>query len=192
MKNTLKNDFLAFTLIELVVSMTIFFVIVMATYVPYSYYQNKSKISQSTKEIIQSLYEARNMAINWTSSGSNLSIWLYFDSRKAHKGSIRFLSYPYTFTWSQIAREPWGQVNLLKTINLQTWIEINSIDAKSNWLFLFDAISWKGKYYYWDSFWNKKEILTPEIKINFSYKNSDSPNLKKEIIYYTKTNIADY
>jgi prepilin-type N-terminal cleavage/methylation domain-containing protein len=61
MKN--KNK-LAFTLIELVIAMTIFFILVTMSYIPYNYYINKAKIRTSIREISQSLYEARNMAIN--------------------------------------------------------------------------------------------------------------------------------
>ena len=192
MKKLKSIHFYAFTLIELLVSMTIFFVVVMVTYIPYNYYQNKAKLRQSTKEISQSLYEARNMAINWTSSGSNLSVWLYFDSSDSSKNSLSFLSYPYSFTWSQITNNIWWQVNLIKTIELQPWIEINTVNWEPNWLFFFEAINGKWKYYYWDSSWIRNDIVSREIDLGFSYKNSSSPNLKKEIKYYTETNIVDY
>lgn len=67
----------AFTLIELLVSISIFFILVLITYVPYNFYMNKVKVKNTIKEISQSLYEARNMAINWISENSNKSIWLY-------------------------------------------------------------------------------------------------------------------
>jgi prepilin-type N-terminal cleavage/methylation domain-containing protein len=64
----------AFTLIELMVAITIFFVMLGAAYAPYQYYMNKAKVRNTMKEISSSLYEARNMAVNGTTSGSNISI----------------------------------------------------------------------------------------------------------------------
>jgi prepilin-type N-terminal cleavage/methylation domain-containing protein len=54
----------AFTLIELLIAITIFFILTLITYVPYNFYMNKVKVRNTIKEISQSLYEARNMAIN--------------------------------------------------------------------------------------------------------------------------------
>jgi len=62
-------------LIEFVIAITIFFILAVASYAPYSYYGNKARLKQTTRETNQLLYEARNMAINGsiTSSG-NLSV----------------------------------------------------------------------------------------------------------------------
>jgi len=54
----------AFTLIELIVVITIFCIMLLATYIPYTYYQTKAKVKFAVKDISQSIYEARNMAIN--------------------------------------------------------------------------------------------------------------------------------
>jgi prepilin-type N-terminal cleavage/methylation domain-containing protein len=54
----------AFTLIELMITITIIVVLTMVTYAPYNYYQNKAKLKVSLREIGQLLYEARNMAVN--------------------------------------------------------------------------------------------------------------------------------
>jgi prepilin-type N-terminal cleavage/methylation domain-containing protein len=54
----------AFTLIELMIAITIIVILTMASYAPYTYYQNKAKLKVTSREISQLLYEARNMAIN--------------------------------------------------------------------------------------------------------------------------------
>jgi len=47
----------AFTLIELMIAITIVVILTMATYAPYNYYQNKAKLKVTTREISQILYE---------------------------------------------------------------------------------------------------------------------------------------
>jgi len=46
------------------VVITIIMIITMSLFEPYHYYQKKIKIKLATKDISQSLYDARNMAIN--------------------------------------------------------------------------------------------------------------------------------
>jgi len=61
----MKNKLLrAFTLIEFMVAISIFFILATASYAPYSYYSKKAKIRLTGKEISQILNEARNMSIN--------------------------------------------------------------------------------------------------------------------------------
>ncbi|MFC1798000.1 prepilin-type N-terminal cleavage/methylation domain-containing protein [Patescibacteria group bacterium] len=54
----------AFTMIELMITITIIGILTMVTYAPYNYYQNKGKLKITAREVSQLLYEARNMAIN--------------------------------------------------------------------------------------------------------------------------------
>jgi prepilin-type N-terminal cleavage/methylation domain-containing protein len=60
----MKEKKSGFTLIELLVSITILFILMMMSYVPYSYYQKKAKLRLASREISQSFYEAKNMAIS--------------------------------------------------------------------------------------------------------------------------------
>jgi hypothetical protein len=46
------------------IAITIVAFLMIASYAPYSYYQNKAKLKVATREISQVLYEAKNMAIN--------------------------------------------------------------------------------------------------------------------------------
>lgn len=54
----------AFTLLELMIVITIIGIISMATYMPYAHHQKKVLIKQATREISQSLSEVRNLAVN--------------------------------------------------------------------------------------------------------------------------------
>jgi prepilin-type N-terminal cleavage/methylation domain-containing protein len=53
-----------FTLIELVITITIITIVSMVSYAPYNYYKNKSKLKNSASKITQLLYDSRNMAVN--------------------------------------------------------------------------------------------------------------------------------
>jgi prepilin-type N-terminal cleavage/methylation domain-containing protein len=54
----------AFSLLELIVVITLIGIMLLATYAPYSYYQTKAKVRMTIRDVAQSIYEARNMAIN--------------------------------------------------------------------------------------------------------------------------------
>jgi len=186
----------AFTVVELIIAITIFFMLSMASFIPYNYYVNKAKLKTTVKEISQSIYEARNIAINGAASSSwNVSVWIYFDSSTDQKNKIKFFTYPYSFTWSEITVSWWTDIILLKTLTLQPGIQIDNINGdKENALFFFQAITWDSQYYYWES-WTRRELLSwgeDTIDISISYKWATRKNLQKNINYYTKTNIIDY
>ena len=90
-----------FTLIELLVVITIMVIVLLATYIPYAHHQKKVLIKQWAKELVQSLTEARNLAINGLRSGSgNVNVGLYFTSKATQ------IDY-YISTWSlDIASPP--------------------------------------------------------------------------------------
>jgi len=182
----------AFSLIELVVSMTIFFLMVMVSYVPYNFYMNKLKVKTTIKEISQILYETRNMAVNWISDWTNKSIWLWIDLW-VNDNVLKLYSYPFSFTWSQIINQETPDIKLIKTYSLTKWMGIKKIAWKDNILFYFDAITWNWKYFFWDSSWIRNDINLDEIEINFSYKNAlETSPLFWKLKYFTKTNIVDY
>jgi type II secretory pathway pseudopilin PulG len=190
MLNNKKNKNNWYTFIELIVVITIVVIITLAVFEPYNYYQNKAKLNLWAKEVSQALYDARNMAINWMSTSTwNSSIWIYFDNSDSKKNSVRLYSYPFDAnTWSLSLAT---NMTLFKTIDLQPWIEINSVWWKNNWLFLFNSIDWKSEFYTLN--WAlKTPILGNEIQIDISFKKSTSPSLQRHLIYYTKTNIVDF
>jgi prepilin-type N-terminal cleavage/methylation domain-containing protein len=54
----------AFTMMELLVVITIIALVSVFTYTPYIYYKNKALVNFSTKTLAQSIYTARSLAIN--------------------------------------------------------------------------------------------------------------------------------
>jgi prepilin-type N-terminal cleavage/methylation domain-containing protein len=65
----------AFTLIELMVVITIMGIIMFTSYIPYQYHQKKTALKLAAREVSQSLSEARNLALHGLDTGSgNLSL----------------------------------------------------------------------------------------------------------------------
>jgi len=186
-----KNNKSWFSLIEILIAITIFLIITIYTFGTYVHYQKKAILNDWIKEISQSLYEARNLAINWLNDDSkNKSIWLYFDK---NINQLKYYSYDYTLSWSQIKTDvtiPW--ISLLKTKTLNSDFYIENISWKTNWMFFFHSISWKWEYFYFDSFNNRVSFWINKIDINVSYKHSISTLMNKTISYYTDTYITDY
>jgi len=180
MRKTKDISFKAFTLIELIVVITIIGIISVSTYLPYAHHQKKVLLKQAAREISQSLRDARSLAINGLDSGSwNLNIALFLEPNSR---DILYYSYPFDTTitlWDIVSMDEY------KKKILPLWVAIDTIDSSgSGVLFTFDAISWSGWY----------DGLTPaqEVLINLSYSNSTSPVLQKEIRYYTQSYISDY
>jgi len=168
-----------FTLIELMIVITIIWIMMMMAYAPYNYFQKKAELRVAAKEISKTLSESRNLAIHWTSSGwINQSIWVYFD--KNNKNTIKIFSYDYNDKTKK---------SLLKEIKIQKDIWIDKVAWNSKALFYYEAITWSWSFYKNENF--TSPINTNTIKIDFSYKWTTT-NLKKELIYYTKTYLSDY
>jgi len=181
-----------FTLIELMVSITIVVILTIISYAPYNYYQNKSRLKITSREISQLLSESRNMAVNWAiGNDKNISIWVYFDTNSTSNNVIKVFSYPYNIDKLLISNTEIWDVKLLKTLVLSKWVILDNIEGKSNFLIMFDSITWNINYYSWT--WStRNSIIEDIVSINFSFKWSNSPNLNKTIKYYTNTNIIDY
>lgn len=182
----------AYTLIELMVAITIITIMTIMTYVPYSFYSNKEKVRTTAKEISQTLLDARNKAINWLSnSTSNVQIWVYFDKNARNK--ISYLSYPYDFSWSYIVSEDLSQnIRLIKEKIIPEGIIINNIDSKDNMLFIFKSITWDLEMKYNNGGLFQTYTSTWLININFWFKWSSSWPLSKTVKYNIKTFITDY
>ncbi len=182
-----------FTLIELLISITIMFILLWLVYIPYSHYQNKLLLKQWVRELSQSVLEIKNLAINWVNSSSwNLSVWLYINTEDTNWEYIKYFSYPFSFTWSQIDKIETTDIKLIKTKTLPYGVKIEDINWEKEFLFFFTAISGEWKYIYWDNSWNKQSFTGSLININLSFKNSSSQSLQKSINYYTKSSIIDY
>ncbi len=180
-----------FTLIELMIVVTIVWIMMMMVYAPYNYYKKKAQVKIAAKNIEKVLYIARNNAIYWANSSSwNLSVWVYFEK---WKNELKVFNYPFNYwTWAEITL--WN--NLLKEeINIWKDIELWQIEWQAKVLFLFSAINGKENIFDLSS-WSKT-ILTDSwsdniINIDFSYKWATLGPLSKTLKYYLKTHISDY
>jgi len=181
----------AFTLLELMIVITIVWIVSIMVYAPYNYFQKKAELKIWAKTVAKTLSEARNNAIFWVSSGStNQSVWVYFEKQK---NNIKIYNYPYSFwTWSQI--DLWDDY-LKQEIDIWKNIVFDKIEDKKKVLFLFSAISGNLNIFEFDS-WNKIDLVDQNwdniIDINISYKQANTPALQKTIKYYTKTYISDF
>jgi hypothetical protein len=155
----------------------------------------------ASREISQSFYEAKNMAISWIKWGiedeenvskENKSVWLYLASGAT---TIDFYTYSYnTDTWSITI----GWKTPIKTRDLQEWVKIRKLTIweegrEINGLLLYYiAVDWILHIYDWN--WEPVEIGDNEnIRIKFSFLDADlDSTLAKTLIYFPKTNVVDY
>ena len=191
----------AFTLIEVLIVVAILGIMLTATYAPYSHYQKKALLKQGKKEIVQSIYEARNLAINGLEVGDkNVSVWLYIDTSNTLKNNLTYYSYDNLDTnFRPTAFPTEGTVNRVKQKDLPNHIWLDQIEWGDKFLFFFQAITWSGAYYS-DETWsflaidefNADGSTLNNVDIFISYKWANTPTLTWSIDYYTNTYIADY
>ncbi len=168
------------------VVITILSIVGLATYLPYAHHQKKVLVKQGVKEVVQSLTEARNLAINGINSWSwNLNVALLFWS-----GAQQMEYYTLAHTWSFISSDLHPQAQLYKIKKLPPGVQFNNVSvSRDDVLFAFDAISGSGTILQRDGIIEPK----PEtILIDVSYKWARSPVLQKQIEYYTRSYISDY
>lgn len=174
-----------FTLIELLISMTIFLILTMMTYIDYAVYQNIAKVKLGLKEVSQSIHEARNMAINgYDKEKINQSIWIYFDVN--NKNVVKYYWFNYN-SWVTLSQE-----NLIKEKKLQDSVGIDDISGKENMMIYFSAIYWEPTFYYFHISWEKEIIVLDELDIILSFKNMKSYPFQRELKYFKNTNVVDY
>lgn len=174
-----------FTLIEFLIAMTIFFIIVIMTYVNYAYFSNIAKVKISLKEISQSINEARNMAISWFDKNwVNQSMWVYFDLNQ--NNTIQLYSFDYN---SGILL---NSTHLLKERKIQSNIWIDSIGWKNKVMIYFSSIDAKPEIYYFDLSGVKNIFPDSELEFSISFKWATNFPLKRELKYFKNTNVVDY
>ncbi|MCH8518667.1 type II secretion system GspH family protein [Candidatus Gracilibacteria bacterium] len=172
----------AFTLIELIVVITIMGIISLGVYLPYSHHQKKTIIKQATKEVSQSLSEARNLAIHGRSTGSgNLHVGLFFEDTH----TLLYHGYPLSATGSL------NNAELLKTKKLPRGATFTG--SLIGIEYFFEAIS--GELI-------KREIQSngnflagdiEEIEIfELSYMGASTQSLQESFDYYTKSHITEF
>ncbi len=167
---------LGFTLIELMVVITIIGIISLATYMPYAHHQKKTLVKQAVKEVSQTLSESRNLAIHGLDTGSwNVYVWIDLIPW------AKKIDY-YTSTWGLnlfIAE------NIYKTKQLPTGVEIVSInwDDTTPVYMSFSPITGS-----WEILWTSWDTMSLIVW----YKWTTSKILQKELMYYRKSFISDY
>lgn len=180
----------AFTLLELMIVVTILWIIATFSYIPYNFYQNKIKLNLSSNIFSQTFYEAKNLAISWiVGEDSNSSIWLYVSKEEDFKNKLTFYKIPFDTEVNSI-----NNLNdyFYREIFLQKNIFIDELWWKENLLFYYSSIDWDLSIYE-KSLDSLADYTLPEtIDITLSYWESDLDNLKKELIYFVDTNIIDY
>lgn len=200
----------AFTLIELMIVISIISLLLLFSYAPYNFYQSKAKVRIASREVAQSLYEAKNMAISWVTllndtnkKNKIVAIFMTKDEEKNNQINYYFVDF-----WNYQDKE-WKlneslkdkiweilkQENLQKTKKLQNSVLFKNFEFWNNKYneisIIYAASSWNIKIF-WKENNNWKEIKDDKIWINISFKNTDSDLLNKKITYYIKTNIVDY
>lgn len=179
----MKKNINWFTLIELLISMTIFFIIVTMTYVNYAYYQNIAKVKISVKELSQSINEARNLAISWYDKNwINQSIWILFDLSNSNE--IKFYNFNYN-SWIIL-----NDNNIIKIKKLQDKTNIKYISWKNKVMIYFSSIYAKPEIYDLDLWLNI--FSTWVLDFSLSFWNSTQFPLKRELKYIKSTNVVDY
>lgn len=176
-----------FTLIELIVAISILFLFSMMIFAPYSFYLNKSKIKHTSKEISQVIYEAKNKAKNGSANSSwNLSIGIYFDATWEAKYSYKLLSFPHNIIESVISLQEW---TLIEESMLQPWIQIESIWWENKGILFFRSITGSGLVLTWESL---SVNSNNEITLEYSYKWASYWLLYWILRYFQDTQIVDY
>lgn len=180
-----------FTLIELLISITIFITISVMAFAPYGFYMNKAKVKFTNKELSQVIYEAKNMAVNGSAYLSwNISVWLFIDNSSVNKNSYSLLGFEHDVLDSNIIPIN-GRV--IQKYSLQPWVQIEKFDWENKWIIFFRSITGSGLVLKGDSF---STVGTTEadniIDIEYSYKWSTNSSLRKSLEYFQDTQIVDY
>lgn len=180
-----------FTLVELLISITIFILISVMAFAPYGFYMNKAKVKYTSKELSQIIYEAKNMATNGSAYLSwNVSVWVFIDNTSINKNSYSLLWFDHDVVESNII-----PINgrLIQKYNLQPWIQIENFDWENKWIIFFRSITGSWLVVKGDSF---NPVGTSEadniINIEYSYKWSTNSSLRNSLEYFQDTQIVDY
>jgi len=172
----MKNNNKWFTLIELMVVISIMAILLTLWFTQFAHYKTKQLVRNSSKILTQTLVDSRNKAIYWISSSTwNLDIWVLLEKNTEN---IKIF-------WFPINDNIWNYLNpdnkyLLEKIPFEKNVEFSS----SWWLILYKAITWSWIY-------KNFTITDNKIEMNVWLKWATSWFFSKKIKYYTKTYISE-
>ena len=114
-----------FTLIELLIVITIIGILSIGSFVPYDYYSRVSRVRISVEKVHQTLEDARILSQNgqiFPGTTKNANIWLLFEKNSPMITMFAFSGTTHSFT---------GDTNtkIIKVIQLETGINITSLPA---------------------------------------------------------------
>jgi hypothetical protein len=151
---------------------------------------NKAKVQYTNKELSQVIYEAKNMARNWSAQlSSNVSVGIYFDTENT-PNSYELYTFSHELDTDSLDL---SDGTLLQKYILQPGIQLDTFhwNTDEKWVIFFTSISWSWKIYKG----NLLQIVDPsenKIRINYSYKWSQNPALANSLVYFQDTQIIDY
>ena len=198
----------AFTLVEMMIVIALLFMLLTFAYLPYAHYQEKLKVRQVIREASQTILWSRNLAVNGyddDSSGSfeNRALWVYFTKNDKINSQIFSYSKDHEFSENDLVNLIQASGKIHQTRKLHTWTQFEwvanktgestfALDTSVEWiLFYYHPITGESEYYT-----SNGNILTKieadKIFLEFSYKWSDSPVLRKILQYDTRVHIIDY
>lgn len=201
-----------FTLIEMTIAISIMALLVVSTYIPYSYINLENKISISSKSVSSMISKAHNYARNgldnyvdvlgWERVNKNVQTALYLEKNNLEGiSNIIIYSYEYdTKVDSADSSQPIIELlpeNILESKLIESnvfvdWIEDDTLREYDNMVILFDAISWESSIYTKGS--DNKLILVwgKYFTLKVWRENWDwDIVLGKNIKFYTDTNVVD-
>jgi prepilin-type N-terminal cleavage/methylation domain-containing protein len=162
-----------FTLIELMIVITIIWILFVWVFVPYNLYSNIAKVKAGAEIITQAINEARFSAM-WiqNTTNKNVNIWIVLEKQK---NEIKILSYPFDYTWNiKSDIDSTLDIQLFKTIKLEDWINLNKIERDGTYtddiiIIYFTAPNWDLSFYKW---WESTVLTTNKIWITIWFKES--------------------
>lgn len=205
----MKNN-KGFTLMELLISITIFATLVVTSYIPYSYHQSKSKVKIWSKTISQVITESRALSISglerfsenssWTDELRNVSVWAFF---KKWEGDISILSYPHDINDANLRAFPYEDYDISdeKTLRMPIKVEVSEVNWKESWvdktseniLVIFKAIKGIPQFYIEDTAWVLTEV-TPDndLEIIIWINSKNTWVMSAKITFNKNTGLIDY
>lgn len=181
----MKRKIKAFTLIELMIVITILMLMSVMAYSSYNVSRQISQLKYSLKELSQSITETKNLAINgYEKENINHSIGVYFNLDD--KNNYTLYSFRYD---SEIELLP---ENILEKRKLPENIFLSSIENYENLLIYYSAIHGEASVYTFQGGRIQEITNNPEIEIEISYGNAQYYPFLRKLTYYKNTQIVDY